>query len=274
MAQKFDELEGGASTEENPDDEFIWTDDADEPGEDTLSDAQRQPVVLHDIPEFREFQSRSDQRVASLQAELARRDEALKQLRAEQRTIQDRLDADKMRNATPQQIHAHYQQRAERDATEQAALATGQELESQIDGRAGSLLQAVGMTRQTPGLRFVKQGESVDWRDYAHMLESVVEVQHRAETGAERGTGTEPETAATTQVPPEQPPAEVVAQATPATRGRVSTARGRKPVTLWSSYFKALDRIPRGDTHAVVSLRMEYQKKGLDFAKMPTRRRR
>ena len=255
---------------------MVWTDDADEPGEGTLPDAQPQPVDMFALPQFREFQSKSQLKLNALTAELASRDEELEQLRAEQRTIQDRLDADRLRNATPQQIHAYYQERGQRDAAEQAALTEGQALEQQISTRAGQVLQAVGMNRETAGLRF---GSKVDMLSYVDLLESVVEVQARGATApAEQGTRTEQEAAGAmgivAQAEPPEPTTQAGPQALPVTRGRVSTARGRKPVSLWGSYFKALDRIPRGDTHAVVSLRMEYQKKGLDFAKMPTRRRR
>ena len=268
--QKFDDLEPGTSTEETPGDELVWTDDADEQGEGDapLPGALRQPVILSDIPEFRQHQSKTDRQIKALRAEVASRDTELEQLRAERRKSQDRLDADRLRNATPQQIHAYYQERSQRDAAEQEALTEGQALEQQIATRAGQVLQAVGMNRETAGLRF---GTKVDMLSYVDLLESVVEVQNqnRAASGAEGGTR---QVAATTEPP--EPGAQVGAQAPPATRGRVSTARGRKPVSLWGSYYKALDRIPKGDTHAVVSLRMEYQKKGLDFAKMPTRRRR
>ena len=269
---EFNELEGGPSTEETPADEFIWTDQDDE-DEQGLSGAEAQPAGPYETPEFRELQSRSDQRISALQAQLSGRDDELARLKAEQRKIQDALDADKMRNATPQQIHAHYQQRAARDAADQAALADGQALEGQIGARASGLLQAVGMTHETPGLRFIKHDGVVDLRSYADLLESVVEVQHK------RGTPTGQEAAAT-QAAPAAPPPQAGTPPTPAvgalpvTRGRVSTARGRRPVSLWSSYYKELDKLAPGQPFEVVKLRKEYEKRGLDFSKMPKRRRR
>ena len=266
VEQEFGELEAGSPTGEPLGDELVWTDDADDQGEGALPDAQPQPVDLFAIPEFREFQSKTDLRVKALRAELASRDTELEQLRAEQRKSQDRLDADRLRNATPQQIHAYYQERSQRDAAEQEALTEGQALEQQIATRAGQVLQAVGMNRETAGLRF---GAKVDMRSYADLLESVVEVQNRAAQGTVGGTT---QVAANTEPP--EPGAQVGVQTPPATRGRVSTARGRPPRSLWSAYYKALDRIEQGDYQEVVALRLEYQKKGLDFDKMPKRRRR
>jgi len=266
MAQELDTLEAGSPTGEPLEDELVWTDDADEPGEGTLPDAQPQPVDMFALPQFREFQSKSQLKLNALTAELASRDEELEQLRAEQRTIQDRLDADRMRNATPQQIHAYYQERSQRDAAEQEALTEGQALEQQISTRAGQVLQAVGMNRETAGLRF---GAKVDMRSYVDLLESVVEVQNRAARGAEGGT-----TQVAANTGPPEPGAQVGVQTPPATRGRVSTARGRPPPSLWNAYFKALDQLERGQPFEVVALRKEYEKKGLDFSKMPKRRRR
>jgi len=278
VEQKFDELGTGTSgaaapTEETPGDEFVWTDESDKEGEGAigvagLPGAQRQPVILSDIPEFRQHQSKIDLRIKALTAQLAGRDTELAQLRADQRKSQDRLDADRLRNATPQQIHAYYQERSQRDAAEHAALTEGQALEQQIATRAGQVLQAVGMNRETAGLRF---GTKVDMLSYVDLLESVVEVQNqnRAASGAEGGTR---QVAVTTEPP--EPGAQVGVQTPPVTRGRVSTARGQPPRSLWSAYYKALDRIEQGDYQEVVALRLEYQKKGLDFDKMPKRRRR
>lgn len=272
MADEFNELAAGASTEEPPDDEFVWTDDAGDKGEGDLPDADADQLRPEDTPEYRKLQSLKDQEIAVLRRDLGQAGARMQRLEEEQRAVQDRLDADRLRNATPQQIHAHYQERAKRDAQEQRALTEAQTLQQKIGGRAGQVLQAVGMSRETPGLVF---GAQVNWQSYAELLETVIgELREDAESGGAQSGGGSEEEAAVAQDKGKGPAERAAPQRGAARRGRVSTARGRQPVNLWAAYFKELDKVRKGDYHGVVTLRKQFEKRGLDFNKMPQRRRR
>ncbi|MGD2144987.1 MAG: hypothetical protein PVF54_10960 [Anaerolineae bacterium] len=207
------------------------------------SQAAEQPQInLDDLPQFRQWKSTMDRKLATERKERER----LQQELEENRSMVDELS---LRDADPDERVAYYRNKMTQLEEEQRLQAERQQRIAEAGEKADALLEKLGLTRQTPGLDW---GGDPLGDGFERLALSAVDVASRNRSMGKQEV--EAKVREAKQAAVKQTGAAVV-----------STAKEGSGPSLRAEYEKARAKLKgTGDIRALINLKDEFREKGLE----------
>lgn len=202
---------------------------------------EQQPVNLDELPEFRQWKSKMDRKLAAEKAERDRLAQELDQFRS-------KVDELSLRDASPDEREQYYKNKIATLEEERRMQAARQRKVAEATQRAEKFVTQLGLSMDTPGLDFSGDPTTTEgWQQFALSAAEIASKQRNK-----------------TQ---EQIDAEVREAQQEAVKktgaAKVSTATGQAS-PLRAEYQKKLEALRgSGNFRAYSDLKAEYRKKGL-----------